>query len=132
MPGTSQDLSMPSSDEHDTEAVFHRLNNAYIERLTLSFRQDDVVLLHYMRASFDLLQCRIHALHIRKPEATIDYALVDFIGSHLKPTAYEMSVEPDLFPPDGQLVEEYTALYRHDAMHSNVSRLLYEVRTSDT
>lgn len=81
--------------------LFHFINNSFVHRLTLSFREKDRHLPYYMRENVDDLQCHIGALHIENSvydrescmavndngEAEgIDYALADFLGEHLKPT----------------------------------------------
>lgn len=109
--------------EQDLETLYRRVNNAFVDRLELSFHPEDSILLYHLRASASHLQCQIGALRVQAKSVEIDYLLVDFVGVHLKPKAYEMSVwsEDD--------IEEYERLYTHNALRGNVTHLAYDVST---
>lgn len=101
------------------EIVFRRVNNAFVRRLTLSFDRAHLPPLNHLRANAKKLQCHIRALRIESTEAAIDYALVDFLGAHLKPQAYEVS-------KTGELRENHVKLFKHDALRDKVKHLVYE------
>ncbi|KAH7712431.1 hypothetical protein AAVH_20235, partial [Aphelenchoides avenae] len=98
------------------EIVFRRVNNAFVRRLTLSFDRAHLPPLNHLRANAKKLQCHIRALRIESTEAAIDYALVDFLGAHLKPQAYEVS-------KTGELRENHVKLFKHDALRDKVKHL---------
>ncbi|KAH7673225.1 hypothetical protein AAVH_42295, partial [Aphelenchoides avenae] len=114
-------IGTSSPDEEELEMFFHFANNAFIYRLTPSFRPENLPFPYYLRANVKNLQCQVGALHIVKAtEEVIDYALVDFLGSHLKPRIYETSIA-------GELPEDYAMLFAHKALRGNLTHLLYEV-----
>lgn len=67
------------------------------------------------------MQCRLGVLHVMDPQEVIDYALVDFIGVHLKPQGYELSSDT--------VDEDYVMLFNQDALRGSVKHLSYEVST---
>lgn len=113
-------IAVEAPGENNLEHLFHLVNNAFVRRLSLSFRREHLRLPFYLRANADKLQCQIGALHIRDTEAPIDHALVAFLGIHLKPSIYETSTV-------GLLREEYAMLFAHDDLCSNLKRLAYNV-----
>lgn len=112
--------------EQALETLVRRINNAYIHRLTLSFHRMDLPLPYYLRANADRLRYHVRALSIDDTveveayggKVGIDSALVDFLGSRLKPQIFLASM--------WTLREEYAMIFKHDALRSSVRRLEYE------
>lgn len=100
--------------------LFDRLNNAFVHRLTLSFCQENLHLLHYLRANANVLKCEVGLLSIGDTSKAIDYALVDFLGAHLKPSTYETLMFHGLR-------EDYAMFFARDAWRGNVKHLTYIV-----
>lgn len=113
---------MVAPSEQDLETIFHRVKKAFVHRLWLSFDQEHAPLLQRLRENTDDLQCRIRVLHIGNAWVAIDYALVDFLGAHLKPLIYETSIEHEFS-------EDYSLLFRHNALRGNLKHLEFEVST---
>lgn len=115
-------VSMPG--EWDLEMLFHQINNAFINSLSVSFLPEDRLLPFYLRANADVLHCKVGVLHVNGlPEGKaddIDYALIDFLGVSLKPQAYETSMT-------GELREDYAMLFTYDALRGNVKHVAYWV-----
>lgn len=109
-----------ATGEQDPEMLYHRINNAFIERLALSFRQRALCHLKYLRANAEDIQCKIGTLRIDGCAAAVDYALIDFLGGHLKPKIYETWMY-DL------LRRDYATLFAHNALRGKVTHLVYEV-----
>lgn len=78
-----------------------------------------------MRANASELQCQIRALNTKDSPAGIDYALVDFLGFHLKPQVYEASI--GAAPARSN---EYAMLFTRNALRGSVKHLVYEVSKS--
>ncbi|KAH7699308.1 hypothetical protein AAVH_33587, partial [Aphelenchoides avenae] len=105
--------------EADLETLFRRVNNAFIRRLVIDFLPKDLPLPYYLWANADDLQCQIRALSFRATGERIDYALVDFLGTHLKPRICETwSVN--------ELSEDYVMLFTRDALRGNVTHLVFD------
>lgn len=105
----------------------HRLNNAFVRRMTLDFWADSLPVIYSLRANDKDLQCRLGTLHIGASYGqAIVYTLVDFLGVHLKPQIYEAS-----FGGGDELSErvdhDYVLLFKHDALRGSVKHLEYEV-----
>lgn len=99
---------------------FHRVNNAFINRLEFDFFHEYLERLCHALAKADSLQCSIGALLIEASrDVTIDYALIEFLGG-LKPHTYETSMV-------GVLREDYVMLFKNDALRDSVSHVQYEV-----
>lgn len=117
--------------ERELERRFHDINNSFVDRLSLSFRPEDRPFLYYLRANADDLQCHIGALHLEyllgevehDTEGPVDYALVEFLGVHLKPRIYEMSANKEFR-------EDYAMLFTYGALRSSVKQLVYKVSES--
>lgn len=109
-----------ASSEHDLDALFYRVNNTFIHRLRLSFSPGNLPFPGYLRASANDLQCRIGILSIHGSVEKIDDALVHFLGAHLKPKVYETWIV-------GQLREDYTMLFTHDALRGGLTDIVYKV-----
>ncbi|KAH7709225.1 hypothetical protein AAVH_23516 [Aphelenchoides avenae] len=83
------------------EELFDRVNNAFVDRLVLSFRRENLSVLHGLRARVDDLQCQIRALRVTDAveedgnKVALDYALIDFLGVHLKPQLYEATTSEE-------------------------------------
>lgn len=120
---TEQPLVTLLSDEQGMEMLFIRINNAFIHRLTASFRQENLPLLNYLRGNADKLQCRIRVLHIDGTAERIDDGVVLFLGVHLQPQVYETTVA-------FELREDYAMLFAHDALRGNIKHLAYKVSKS--
>lgn len=74
--------------------LFARVNNAFVETFEVSFIRglNGARFLGYLRDRTAGLQCRINVLSIAdfmELPADIDYALVDFVASHLKPQSLD-------------------------------------------
>lgn len=115
------------NDGPQVEEFFHCINNCFVDRLTLSFRPNTHPFLYYLRARANDLQCHIRALHLEYfiwendvREEEIDYALVDFLGVHLKPNVFEMSAHYEC-------CEDNAMLFTHGALRENVKHLAYKV-----
>lgn len=117
---SDQRIMLLAPDAADLETLFHRVKNAFIHRLEFNFLQENVHHLHYLRSKADNLHCRIGSLRIQGSAVEIDYDVVDFLGVHLKPQIYAISML-------GQLREEYVTLFAHTAMRASVKHLAYEV-----
>ncbi|KAH7712783.1 hypothetical protein AAVH_19857, partial [Aphelenchoides avenae] len=104
--------------DEDVEVLFHCVNNAFIYRLTLDFRPENLPFFAYLRANANELQCQVGALIIICFEAGIDYALIDFVGVHLKPQVYKMSMA-------NEFREDYAMLIAHNALRGSVTQLDY-------
>ncbi|KAH7712433.1 hypothetical protein AAVH_20237, partial [Aphelenchoides avenae] len=107
--------------EHELDMLFHRVSNAFIYRLSLSFLRVDLPLPYYLRAHANDLHCRVRTLHIKNAAVAIDYALVDFLGACLKPQVYETS-------PVGSTSfhKRYAMLFTNDTLRRSVSHVVYE------
>ncbi|KAH7712426.1 hypothetical protein AAVH_20230 [Aphelenchoides avenae] len=112
--------------DDDLTIVLHRLDNAFIHRLMVSFLEENLRFAHYIRANASELQCQIRTLHIDGSQEEqdgravgIDYDLLDFLGAHLKPQIYKSSIAD-------VLREGCVMLLPHDALRSNVTHLVYE------
>ncbi|KAH7716288.1 hypothetical protein AAVH_16287 [Aphelenchoides avenae] len=110
---------MSTQCERNFETLFHRVNNAFIHQLTLNFFRECLRLPYYLLANSTELQCKIRTLQVDALDNDIDYALVDFIGVHLKPQVYEAWV-------DVGTNEEYVMLFARNAVRGNVKYLEYE------
>lgn len=110
-------------DRQYMEMLFHRVNNAFVRRLTLSFDRSHLALPYFLRANANELQCQVGALRVESTPAAIDYALVDFLGVHLQPQAYEVS-------RISALREDHVLLFKRDALCDKVKHLVYEVSNS--
>lgn len=111
------------ASEHDLDTLFHRMNNAFVRRLSLSFHADDAVFLYYLRANADGLQCQVGALRVLVSSAEIDHVLVEFVGVHLKPRVYEACTR-------AELPQDYAMLFTRNVLRGNIAHLVYEVRKS--
>lgn len=111
---------MHARDEQDREELFHRINNAFVRRLTLSFYRAELLYLDYLRANANNLQCQIRRLHIEDSGKDIDYALLDFLGVHLKPQIYEATI---LFAHR----EDIIMLFTRTALRDTVRHVVYWV-----
>lgn len=76
-----------------------------------------------MQANANGLQCQVGALHVVQSGGAIDYALVDFLGGHLKPQVYVALMT-------GELSEDYVMFFKHSGLRSNIADLVYEVKES--
>lgn len=108
--------------EKELETFFHRVNNDFIRRLSLSFDHVSLPLLQGLRQNASNLQCHVITLHIGDTSEAIDNALVDFVGDHLKPQVYELSTDVDT-----EFSENHAMLFTHDALRGNVAHLVYTV-----
>lgn len=109
-------------EENGYETLVHGVNNAYIRRLALSFRQPDLVPLCCLRTKAKDLQCQIGTLVVQDSEEEIDDALLDFLAVHLKPQVYEAAT--------GEFVglrESHAMLFARSALHGYVKHLVYWV-----
>ncbi|KAH7716299.1 hypothetical protein AAVH_16299 [Aphelenchoides avenae] len=115
---------MSTCGEYGVEMIFHRVNNTFISRLEIGFRQEHLHLLYYLRSNVDDFQCEIRALRVRGTEMVIDYAVVEFLGVYLKPHVYEMWIWA------ASVEEEYIMLFAHNALRGNLRHLVFEVSDS--
>ncbi|KAH7714033.1 hypothetical protein AAVH_18606 [Aphelenchoides avenae] len=114
-------IDVPASSEQDLEKLFHRVNNAFIRVLEFSFCPEDLAPLNYLRTKVGELQCQIRSLRIRASTAEIDYAVVDFLGVHLKPQVYHFSTYRPRF-------EEASAmLFARNSLRDCVAHLEYNM-----
>lgn len=113
-------LDSAARGEDDVDMLFHRVDNAYVYRWTISFRRVDLWRLYRLREKANDLQCQIEILRILDITDAIDYALVDFLGVHLKPRVYNLSTS-------GQLRQDYATLFKHDSLRGNLKHLHYNV-----
>lgn len=111
---------MVAPGEQELETLFHRVNNAFIRRLSLRFDRGDLPIPYYLRANGDGLQCEVKHLVVQASEEQIAYALVDFLGTHIKPRVCEIW-------GDTELIEDYTMLFTRDALRGSVKHLVYLV-----
>lgn len=120
------DAMVGASGEEDLQMIFRRVNNAFVHRLALSFRSENLPFLYHLRANSNDLQCRVKALHIENVDnaAEIDYTLVGFLGVHLKPRVYEMSTWA------ASVKEAFVTLFANNAFGGNMKHLVYEVSTT--
>ncbi|KAH7706805.1 hypothetical protein AAVH_25970 [Aphelenchoides avenae] len=105
-------IKVAAPGELDLQTLFHRVNNAFVRRLDLSFQREDLLLPFYLRENSSRLQCRIEMLGIAHEEhkpAPIDYALVGFLVRHFEPKTYESMMI-------GGLREDYATLFAHNTM----------------
>ncbi|KAH7695961.1 hypothetical protein AAVH_36973, partial [Aphelenchoides avenae] len=109
-------IDVPASSEQDLETLFHRVNNAFIRVLSFSFYREDLAPLNYLTAKTGELQCQIRSLRIRASTAGIDYALVDFLGVHLKPQVYHFSTYRPRFEEASAMLFVRNSL-RHCVVH---------------
>lgn len=124
-------VEVENLNEQDLEKLFHQLNNAFVDRLTFSFRRKDLTLPYYLRANASDLQCQIGALRIEGTSEAIDYALVDFLGACLKPQIYVVWMGQEQALMRRELCEDYAMLLKHDVLRGNVKHLECEVSKSE-
>lgn len=117
-------ISVRAFYERDLETPFRRLKNAFVHRLILSFGTENLPVLYYLRGNANDLQCRVSVLRIYN-SVGIDYALVDFLGAHLKPQVYER-------PTVREFREDYAMLFANDALRGSVKHLVYEVSKQES
>lgn len=118
-----------AQSEHGLEMLFRRVSNAFIGQLRMSFRRNDPPLLYHLKANADNLQCQIRSLQVEVDDderASIDYALVGFLGVHLRPQVYDVSTW------DASCEEDYAKLFAHNALRDSVKHVKYEVSQSPT
>lgn len=114
-------INVEATTEADLETFFHRVNNAFIHELEFGgFCQESHRRLCRFLATANSLQCQIGALRIEVSKEGIDYALIEFLGVHLKPHTYEVSMI-------GKLREDYVMLFTHEALRGSVRHLVCEV-----
>lgn len=114
-------IKVVATTEKRLKMLFHRFNNAFIHRLELSFRPQDLVLPYYLQAKADELQCQVRVLCISDEAARIDYVLIDFLGTRLKPQVYET------WSSSRGCHEDYVMLFMHKALRGTVKNLVYDV-----
>lgn len=116
-----------AQSEQGLEMLVHRVSNAFISHLRMSFRRNDPPLLYRLMANVENLQCQIRCLKVDvddDEEASIDYALVDFLGVHLRPQVYEVSTW------SASCEEEYAKLFAHNSLRDSVKHVDYDVSQS--
>lgn len=59
-------IRMDVPGERNLEVLFHRVNNAFIRRMTLALSRHDLRLPYYLQANADELQCQVGALHVEE------------------------------------------------------------------
>lgn len=114
---------LSSRNQQDLELLFHGLNNAFVDRLTTCFHREDLSLLHCLRTKANDLQCRIRMLYIEDTLEKVDYALVDFLGLHLRPQICKLEMAREVR-------EDYATLLAYGALRDSVTRWEYQVRKS--
>lgn len=107
-------------DAGTPETLSRRVNNAFVHRLRLDFRVANLPLLYHLRANADNLQCQTKVLHVAASEDEIDYALICFLGVHLKPRMYETAM-------NGDARKEYASLPMHEALRGTVTHVEHRV-----
>lgn len=109
--------------EQDEDVLFHLLNNAFVDRLTLTFppehRKHDA-LLYSLRTNANDLQCQIGTLRIEDLEEEVDYSLIEFLCVSLKPHTWETWVA-------GNLREDHAKLFALDGPRSTIEDLVFRV-----
>ncbi|KAH7707705.1 hypothetical protein AAVH_25061 [Aphelenchoides avenae] len=115
-----EDDWLPAVHEQDIEALFRRVNNAFIHQLTLNFCREDLRLAQYLRENVGNLQCQLRVLRTRSTSDAIDYDLVDFLGAYFKPPVYATYMH-------GEVREEYAMLFTCNALRSSVTHVVYHV-----
>ncbi|KAH7712794.1 hypothetical protein AAVH_19868, partial [Aphelenchoides avenae] len=116
----NQWTEMMTPDDQDLQTLFYRVNNAFIQRFTLSFRRENRAFPYYIRAKANDLHCKVDALRVEgEGNAEIDYVLVSFLGLHLKPQVYETWMLRELH-------EDYIMLFAHDSFRRIVTSLVYD------
>lgn len=118
---TQHQLCSEETRDRILENVFRCINNAFIDRLEISFHRRALPLPYYVRANAEHLQCKILTLCVSGLPARIDYALFDFLAVHLNPQVYEMSLRTWIWSAD------YAMYFAHDAFHGNVRHVVCEV-----
>lgn len=119
-------LDAAAPGEQELELLFHRVNNAFVYRLRLSFCREVLPLPYYLRANADDLQCRLGTLQIAATAVRVDYALVDFLGVKLQPRTYDMYTYTGV-----SCADEYVTLFAHDALRGSVKHLVYSVSKNE-
>ncbi|KAH7694712.1 hypothetical protein AAVH_38237, partial [Aphelenchoides avenae] len=106
--------------EQDVEMLFRRMNNAFIERLTLRFCRENIRLPRYLRSNADDFQCRNRTFHVMDSDEKIDYSLVDWLAVRLKPRICEA------FIWSASRVDDYALLFAQSALRGSVTHLEYK------
>ncbi|KAH7705453.1 hypothetical protein AAVH_27340, partial [Aphelenchoides avenae] len=113
----------PSSSDHQT--LFHRVNNAFVERWSTAFEND--ALLCHMRDRASDLRCRIDVLNLHassdKP-ANIDYTLLDFVAIGLKPRKLTSHIDVEL--------DWHVMLFDRGRMRRTIKHVCHDYCRSET
>lgn len=107
-------------DQHP-DVLFHRINDAFVHELAISFNRHELPRLHYLRENSSDLQCKIRVLTIDAftgGTEGIHDDLFGFLGHHLNPEVYKASLEAR--------PEEFAMLFTHNAMRG-IKHLEYKV-----
>ncbi|KAH7714457.1 hypothetical protein AAVH_18183 [Aphelenchoides avenae] len=101
------------------------VNNAFVGRLMLIDREDDIVFLRYLQAHAATLQCRIQTLRIEWSALAFDSVLLDFIGTMFKPQIYSASLFPICL--DARHIELPILLFTRTTFCDKVKHLFFEI-----
>lgn len=63
-------ITVVAPRERELEVLCRQVNNAFIRRLALDFRLEDLSLPYYLRANSDDLRCRVRTLYLKDTDPT--------------------------------------------------------------
>lgn len=72
----------------ELETLFHRVNNAFVQRLMLGYCGENFPLLDCLRSNGGELHCRVKTLYVAVVDVEIDNALLIFVGTYFAPQIY--------------------------------------------
>lgn len=105
------------------EMLFRHVNNAFVGQLTLQFREKHLRFPYALWGNAKDLQCQVGVLRLMRLDEPIDYGLIEFLGSRLKPQTLETWLQG--VREDAE--DDYATLFAHNALRGHVTHLVYRV-----